>query len=199
MPEKSELVVDYKHRIIWLDGTITCKMASRFGNILNKLNKTRIAPIILYVRGPGGDPWATISMINDISNSQSPVGCVAHDCVASGCFTLTQAGVWRAALPGTKFVLHSAEGLSHASKKDIQQTQKEISDWLERLRLVDFLQFFWFSMRGRPVSMIQEMLKANTVLSLPRAIKFRLVDRYFSRRDFIEHKKLIRKIQKAKS
>ena len=198
MPEKSILLVDYKHRIIWLDGSITPKMAFRFEKIMNKLNKIKIAPVILYIRGPGGNFWATISMINDISNSPSPVGCVAHGCVASGCFTLTQAGVWRAALPGTKFIFHSAEGFSRAFKKGIQQTQKEISDWLERLRLVDFLQFFWFSIRGRPVSMIQEMLKANMVLSLPVAIKFHLIDKYFDKQDFIHDRALIKKIQKAK-
>ncbi len=192
-------MVDYKHRIIWLDGTVTQKTASKFGNILNKLNRFKVAPIVFYIRGPGGDPWATISMINDITNSQSPVGCVAHGCVASGCFTLTQAGLWRAALPGTKFVFHSAEGFSRASKKNIQQTQKEISDWLERLRLADFIQFLWFSMKGRPVSMIQEMLKANVVLNLPGAIKFCLVDSCFSKKDFVRDKKLIRKIQRAKN
>lgn len=198
MPEKSILLADYRHRIIWLDGTITQKMASRFDNILNKLNKIKIAPIILYVKGPGGDPWAVVSMINDIINSPSPVGCVAHDYVASGCFTLTQAGTWRAALPGTKFVFHSADGLSRASKKSRQQTQKQISDWLETLKLADFIQFFWFSMKGRPVSIIQEMLKANMILSLPAAIRFHLIDKYFDKKDFLEDKRLIRKIQKAK-
>lgn len=198
MKKKSILVADYKNRVVWFDGTITQKMASRFGNILKKLDKIKVAPIVLYIRGPGGDPWATLSMINDVFNSSSPVGCVAHGYVASGCFTLIQAGILRAALPGTKFVFHSAEGLSYASKKDTQQTQKQISDWLERLKLVDFIQFFWLSLRGRPVQMIHEMLKANMVLSLPRAIKLHLIDKYFDKEDFLVDKRRIRKLVKAK-
>lgn len=199
MPEKSILTVDYKNRVIWLDGSITQRVASRFGNIINKLNRFKVAPIVLYIRGPGGDPWSTISMFNDITESPSPIGCVAHGYVASGCFTLTQAGVWRAALPGTKFIFHSADGLSYASKKDRQQTQKQISDWLERLKLADFFQFFCFSLRGRPISMIQEMLKDNKVLSMPRAIKLHLIDKYFDKEDFLEDRKLIKKIQRAKN
>lgn len=197
--EKSILVADYKNRIIWFDGSITQKTASKFGDILNKLNRIKVAPIIFYVRGPGGDPWSTFAMINDVNNSPSPVGCVAHEYVASGCFTLTQAGVWRAALSGTKFVFHSAGGFSYACKKDIEQTQKDISDWLERLMLVDFVQFFWFSLRGRPVQMIQEMLKSNAVLSVPRAIKLHLIDSYYNRNDFLEDRRVIRKLIKDKS
>src|SRR3989344_2631149 len=196
MAEKSILVVDYKNRIIWLDGTITQKMASRFGRIMDKLNKIKVVPMVLYIRGPGGDPWATISMINDIIQSPSPVGCIAHGYVASGCFTLTQGGIWRVALPGTKFVFHSAEGFLYPSRRVIQQTQKDISEWLERLRLIDFMQFYFFSLRGRPVSMIQEMLKANAVLTLPAVIKLKLVDAYYDNKDFVHDRALIRKIHK---
>ena len=199
MREKSVLAVDYKSRVIWLDGSITEKMAFRFGKIINKLNKIQVAPIVLYIRGPGGNPWSVFSMINDIFNSPSPVGCVAHSYVASGCFTLTQAGKWRGALPGTKFFFHSADGVSYPSKKEIQQTQEDIGHWLERLKLADFMQFFYFSMRGRPVQMIWEMLKTNTKLSIPMAIKFQLIDNYFNKKDFLADRKFIRKIIKAKT
>src|SRR3989338_6879521 len=136
--EKSILVVDYKNRIIWIDGTITEKMASSFGKIINKLNRLEVVPIVLYIRGPGGDPWSTFSMINDIVNSPSSVGCVAHGYVASGCFTLTQGGAWRAAIAGTKFVFHSTAGVCLAHKNKVERTQKELIDWVERLRLADF-------------------------------------------------------------
>ncbi|MDO8496537.1 MAG: ATP-dependent Clp protease proteolytic subunit [bacterium] len=192
--EKSILVADYKNRIIWFDGSITQKTASRFSKIVDRLNKLEVAPIVLYIRGPGGDPWSAFSMINDVFNSPSPIGCVAHGCVASGCFTLTQAGLWRAALPGTRFVFHSAEGMFRAHKKDIQMTQQELSDWAERLKLADFVQFFWFSMRGRPVWIIEEMLKSSKVLSLPQAKKLRLVDSYFKNTDFLQDEKKIREI-----
>ena len=195
MPEKSILIVDYQNRIVWFDGSITHRIAIKFGNIIKKLNEKQIAPITFYIRGLGGNPWSMISMFNDIMQSPSPIGCVAHDYVASACFTLTQAGVWRAALPGTKFLFHSADGFSRATKRNIQQTQQEISDWLERLKLADLMQFFYFSLRGRPVQAIHEMLKANMALSLPRAIQFFLVDKYFNRKDFLQDRQLIRKIQ----
>ncbi len=192
--EKSILVADYKNRIIWLDGLITRKTASSFSKIINRLNKSKKDPIVFYIRGPGGDPWSTFSIIGDIFNSSSPVGCVAHGYVASGCFTLTQAGTWRTALPGTKFMFHSADGVSYASKKDIVRTQKDLSDWAERLKLADFMQFFWFSMRGRPVQMMQEMVKSNTALSLPLAKKFKLIDAHFKKSDFLKDQKKIREI-----
>lgn len=192
--EKSILVADYENRVIWFDGSITEKTAFRFSKILAKLNKLKREPIVFYIRGPGGDPWSAFSMINDIYNSLSPVGCVAHGYVASGCFTLTQAGMWSAALSGTKFSFHSAEGVFCASKNDQQITQEELTDWVERLRLIDFLQFFWFSMRGRPVGKIREMLKLSKALSLAMAKKLKLIDGYFSKADFLEDRKGIRKI-----
>ena len=196
--EKSVLAVDYKERIMWFDGSITPKIASRFSRVIGKLNKLKTEPIVFYIRGPGGDPWSTFDMMNDITQSRSPVACVAHDYVASGCFTLTQAGVLRAALPGTKFVFHSAVGLSRANKVGIEQTQQELIDWVERLKLIDYVQFFWFSMRGRPVEMIQEMIKSDYVLSLPMAKKFKLMDAYFKKADFFKDRKRIREVIKKK-
>lgn len=194
--EKSVLAVDYKERIIWLDGEITQKMASRFSKIISKLNRLKVAPIVLYIRGPGGDSWSTFSMISDIQNSSSPVGCVAHDYVASGCFTLTQACIWRAALPRTKLVFHSAVGVFYASKEDVELTQKELSDWLEILRSIDFIQFFWFSMRGRPTQKIQKMLRSDKVLSLPRAERFKLMDAHFKKTDFLIDRRKIKEVLK---
>ena len=192
--ERSILVADYKNRIIWFDGSITQKTASRFSKIVDRLNKLQIAPIVLYIRGPGGDPWSAFSMANDILISPSPIGCVAHDYAASGCFTLIQSGAWRAALPRTKFSFHSAEGMSYAHKKDIQQTQKDLSDWVERLRFIDVIQFFWFSMKGRPVEAIQTMLKSSQALSVPQAKEFKLLDSYFKKSDFVKDQRRIREI-----
>lgn len=192
--EKSILVADYQNRVIWFDGSITQKTARRFSKILAKLNKLKKDPIVFYIRGLGGNPWATFSMINDIHNSPSPVGCVAHGHVASGCFTLTQPGTWRAALPGTKFFFHSAVTVSYPSKKNRELTQSELNTCLDKLRLADWIQFFWFSMRGRPVEMIQDMLKSNKSLSLPKAKKFKLMDISFKKSDFLKDRKSIRKI-----
>lgn len=192
--EKSVLVADYKRRVIWFHGTITLMAAEKFGRIMKRLNNDGTDDIIFYIRGPGGDPWATFTMMNDISNSDSPVFCVAHKNVASGCFTLTQAGSGRAALPGTKFLFHSAVATFNGQKFNFEKTQAELREYLQRLELIDAIQFLWFTARGRPVELIHDFLKTDKVLSLPMAKKFQLIDAAYSRKRFLKDRKKMKKI-----
>ena len=183
---KSILAVDYRKRIIWLDGDITDQTARRFRTIIRKINTIKIDPIVMYIRGDGGDPWSALSIMMDISNSPSQIGIVAHERVASGSFLITQAGFWRAALPGTKFLFHSAEGICSGHNDDRQFTRQKLVDWIEMLELIDYLQFQWFSRRGRPLEIIYDFLKTDKTLTLSEAKKFILVDYHYSRKDFLK-------------
>ncbi|MBI2068770.1 MAG: ATP-dependent Clp protease proteolytic subunit [Candidatus Yanofskybacteria bacterium] len=197
--EESILAAGYKERFIWLDGEINPTVAYQFKRMLAKLNKLKIAPMVFYISGPGGDTHAGFSMMNEIIASDSPVIIVAHGIVTSGCFTITQTGAYQLALPGTKFTFHPAE---LQFKKNLgyqfQLTQSQLIENLERLRLVDSVQLSWLIKRGRPTKEIFDLFRVGATISLPKARKLHLIDGYYKTEDFLRDKRIVRKIKKAK-
>ncbi len=183
-------VVDYQNRTIWLDGSISVKIAKKFKKALSRLNKISYKHIIFYIRGPGGDPYATFTMMGDMSMSVSPIVTVSNDYVRSGCFTITQAGSIRLALKGTKFYFHPA--IATISKGSI--TQDHLVGMVEGLRLLDAVQLVWFSRKGRPVKKIHNLLISEATIGLSKAIKHKIMDGYYKEEDFIKDKKSIKKI-----
>src|SRR3989344_4968650 len=103
----SVFVCDYDRRLIWHDGFIIPQTAPRFAKALERLNRKK-GNIFLYIRGPGGDPHATLQVMQMIAASPNPILGVAHGVVSSGCFTITQACTYRLAMPGTKLSFHPA-------------------------------------------------------------------------------------------
>ena len=199
--EKSDLVADYKERFVWLDGCITPKLADKFRRVMARLNKSEPAPIVLYIRGPGGEPHSALAMMNDIVNSKSPVVIVAHDFVNSACFLITQAGACRLAMAGTTFTFHPAVAVVFKKKykeDEIQFTQAELIDSLERLRLTDGIQLTWFLKKGRPTQRIFNLFRVETTISVPKAQKLRLIDDYYDKKDFIKDRRIANRLLKAK-
>jgi ATP-dependent protease ClpP protease subunit len=194
MSEKFVLVCDYEHRVIWHDGFITERTASRFEKILKRLNK-KLGPICFYIRGPGGDPPSTFKMMQLIMGSENPVACIAHDHVCSGCFTMTQAGEHRLALPGTRFVFHPS--VIDVTDK-VRFTQQALVDEVEKLRRTDGIQLMYFIRKGKPAGEIYELFDAEAVITVPRAIKLNLIDAYYKKEDFLPDRRRIRKLIKAR-
>ncbi len=200
MDEKSILVVDYKERFIWLDGVITPSVAYQFKRILTKLNRLKMWPIVFYIRGIGGDFHATSFMMNEITTSDSPVSVVAHGFVYSGCFTMTQAGHYKLALPGTKLTFHPTESvIKKISGDQVQLSQSQLITRLERARLADAVQLSWFLKKGRPTKEIFDMFQVETTISLPKAKKLHLIDDYYKKEDFLKDRRIARKLIKAKA
>ena len=192
---KPTLLVDYEERFIWLDGGINPGVAYHFKKMLNKLNRLKMGPIIFYISGVGGDAHSGFSIMNEIAASDSPVAIVAHGIVYSGCFTITQAGARRLALAGTKFIFHPAElQFKENSGHQYQLTQGQLVDSLERLRLIDSMQLSWFIKRGRPTKQVFDMFRAGTTISLPKAIKLKLIDGYYKKDDFLKDRKMVKRL-----
>lgn len=200
MDDEFALVTSYKERFIWLEGEINPRVAYQFKRMLAKLNKLKTFPIIFYVSGPGGSPHSVSFMMSEIMASDSPVIVVAHGFVNSGSFTITQAGAHRLALPGTKFNFHPAEGYFKENAKGlVRLSQDQLLESLEKLRLVDAIQLFWFFKKGRPTKTIFDLFRAETTLSLSKARKLHLIDDYYKREDFLRDRRIARKLIKAKS
>ena len=149
MTKKTVLVFDSRERFIWLDGMISPEVARRFKYILDMLNR-KFAPITLYIKGLGGDPYSAFCMMSDMNKSTSPISVVAHEYVGSGCFTITQAGDYRLAMKGTLFSFHPAVLIVHPKKESFEMTQEELIGTLESLRFKDAVQLTWFFKKGRP-------------------------------------------------
>ena len=190
--KKTVLVFDSRERFIWLDGWITPEMASRFKRILDRLNR-KSAPIVLYIRGMGGDPHSAFNIMSDMNNSISPISVVAHNYVASACFTITQAGDYRLAMKGTRFSFHPAVLVVQPKKESFEMTQEELMGTLESLRLTDGVQLSWFFKKGRPVKDIFNLFNTNTTINLPRAKRLKIMDDYYKERDFLRDRRIVRK------
>lgn len=199
MKDKTVFLVNYKRNFIWLDGSITPKVALMFQKALARLNDKAPSYIIFYIRGVGGDPYSAFSMMGDIANSRAPVSVVAHDYVRSGCFLITQAADYRLALKGTKFTFHSAEfDLSeYESAKVKAMTQEEVYGAMHSLRLIDGVQLAWFLKKGRPIKHIISLLLKDATISLGTAKRLKLMDDYYREEDFMKDKRLVNRILKA--
>ena len=199
MKVKTNLVVDYEDRFIWLDGHITSLVASRFVKMLAKLNRLECSPIIFYIKGPGGNPYPTFWMMSEIEASASPVAIVAHEYVNSACFTITQAGVHRLALKGTRFSFHPVEFDISNNQKVIRTTQQELMGVLDSLRLIDAMQLLWFLKRSRPVKKVMRLFIEDSTIGLSKARKLKIIDDYYEESDFLKDKRRAMKLIKTQT
>lgn len=197
MKEKSVLVASYKERFIWLDGVITRRTATVFRKMLTRLNRHKPAPIFLYIKGTGGDYYSTILMARYVERSLSPICIVAHGFVVSGCFLLTQASRYRLAMAGTKFRFHPAALMLREGVKFIEQ--QEILDMLGRAKVCNAVQLSWFLRKGQPADQICRLFNNEALISLPKAIKLKLMDSYFKKEDFLKDRRIVRRLLRAKS
>lgn len=194
--EKSVLAVDYKNGIIWLDGVITPKTAYNFERAIRKFKKSDVSEITFYIRGPGGDVFSTLYMMELIKNSGLRIGCVAHDYANSGCLMLTQAGLWIAALPKTKFLFHQT---NHVFYNGSQFNSSDLTEAAQCLQFLDGIQLKWLFSKGRQLERIYYLFRSEAVVTVPQAIKLGLVDCYFKKDDFLKDRNRIRKILRSKT
>ena len=69
-------------------------------------------------------------------------------------------------------------------------TQVDCLVTLDRLKLVDGIQLWAYSRRGRPISKIAELLLGESILTTEMAIKYRLIDGLYDEKDFDKDKKI---------
>jgi len=194
--DKKLLVVDYRERIVWLDGEITARIAERFRVIMAKLNKKRCSPIGIYVRGPGGNIFACLEMMDEIERSDSPVFGVGHGYLKSGSFLLIQAAIRRLAVAGTKFTFHKAEDHSSIYKNtdSIRYTQDYYRERLENLKLIDAVQLRWFLRRSRRSEKVIDLFQEEATVGIKQAQELGVLDNYFKEKEFQEDRRIIKRI-----
>ena len=203
MSSKQEaiLVVDYKRRFIWLDSgekeaVISSSLASGVIGMLKKLDSLSNEMIIFYIRGRGGDVYAMMRVAVTIEAMRSPVTFVPFDFVRSASFWVTQYGRMRLSLGGTKFMFHRAAQSVRVDYKTLTQVDCLVT--LDRLKLVDGIQLWAYSRRGRPISKIAELLLGESILTTEMAIKYRLIDGLYDEKDFDKDKKIAIELAKKK-
>ena len=200
--ENAKLAVDYKERIVWLDGEITNQIAKRLIRIIKRLNKLKRDPIYIYIRGLGGNTYACLNIMSEIERSNSPITCIAHEYVASGCFLLIQAANQKLAVSGTKLNFHKAESyeMIRASKrvKKMAFSQLYHTVQLDRLRAMDALQLYWFNKGGNSAKQVFNLFQMDAIIGIKKACQIDVLDGYFPDNDFEEDKKKINKILKDK-
>ena len=193
---KQLLVVDYQERVVWLDGEITAKTAKIFRAIMTKLNKKRCSPIGIYVRGPGGNIFACLEMMDEIDRSSSPVFCVGHGYLRSGSFLLIQAAARRLAVAKTRFTFHKAGDHSSIYKNvsSVKYTQAYYQDRLEKLRLIDAVQLRWFLKRSKQAEKLMGSFHKEATIGIKQAQELGVLDNYFKDKEFKKDRRVIKRI-----
>lgn len=195
--EKSIFSVDYKEKIIWLEGNINQRVAYNFERAIARFKRLKLDNITFFISGSGGDVFAVFYMVGVIRNSGLRIGCVAHGYVASGCFILTQQALWTAALPKSRFVFHKVTDI-YDSRDEESVNLINYLYGIERTRFLDHFQLDIFFRKGRLLREIYYLFMKDAKITVPKAIKLGLVDCYFSKKEFLEAKKIVMTKQRKK-
>jgi len=77
--------------------------------------------------------------------------------------------------------------------------QQEILDMLGRAKVCNAVQLSWFLRKGQPADQICRLFNNEALISLPKAIKLKLMDSYFKKEDFLKDRRIVRRLLRAKS
>ena len=194
----SRIAFSPKKRIVWLSGEIRVETADKIISALRKLNRTK-GPICFYLSGPGGDFKHCYRMGKEIENSPNPIVGIAHGELRSACFVLTQFFRVCVGVRGSTFGFHrAARETTHAINKGTILTQDGLQKELDRLKFIDAIQAYLFYEKVRDFDLVFELLHDDRVLNLDEAIKLKLVNGCFDRREFLSDKRLVLSIPRNK-
>ena len=171
-------------------------MAKKFLKILRRFKSYGLDEITLYIRGAGGDFSSVFVMARAMRESGLKIGCVAHDCVNSGCFMLTQAGVWVAALPKTIFGFHRACLQTEIPRKGFNASG--LAQLSGVANLLDSIQLKYFLLRGRYVEDIFFLFCHDADIDVSQAMRLGLIDCRFSQKEFKRDRNRIYKVMRNK-
>jgi ATP-dependent Clp protease protease subunit len=124
--EKAYEAVDFLERCLYLNQEITPEHATlifnsiKFWNLADEMDEIPVAdriPIKIYIDTPGGDLYATLSIIDTIGLSKTPVHTITIGNGFSGGFFIGISGHKRYAFPHSSFLFHEGsctyEGDAH--------------------------------------------------------------------------------------
>lgn len=197
------LVSSRKERFIWFEGEISRQAAKAFIKRLSQLNNCGTEPIFFYISGPGGSLEPYLDMVVAINNSKSKVFCVSHGWVGSVSFMLTQSVPigFRLAVIGTKFVFHRAiDCLIEQIKAGTNITQEDYLEDFKTLARLDGLVLAMFFLKCRPDCRgeITELLQAEKIISVNKAIKLGIMDNYFDKQCFLKDRRIVKALLKQR-
>ncbi len=162
-------------RILGLISPVTCKQVIAY---LVALMEESFAPIEIVLSSEGGNFLSCLEIYQTLKmvGSKCKITTIGYKRADSGAFMIFQAGEERLAVDGTNFILHQAV-MPLESLIGQELNADKLYEQIRILDKLDAIQFFVFTLRGRPIKDIQRFLKNKVIFTAKQAKKFGLADR----------------------
>lgn len=193
MKERSLFLAHDTRRVLWLEGYIGPGLADRIERALNRLNRKNHDAIWFYLWSDGGDVNETAQICQLVDTSRSPVFWIGFNAVASAALVLTQSGSGALALSHTRLQFHRAHDYIK-SAHDVILSGEYYASKLNDLARCDAFVLNRLLRRGGDARKISRLFQREACIRPAQAIRLKMLDGYYSRDEFKEDRRYIRKI-----
>ncbi len=188
------LVVNYKDRILWLQGGIIDGVGCDVKKALDKMNReSSTPPIRFYLSSPGGIVPEEIIISRAVDASVAPVVWIAFNKVFSAALNIFQSGKKRYAVPHTKFMFHRTRHiLTPRSGHGIIVDAEDCIRRYGEIKTGDALALCQLT-RHALFEDVEPLLAREAVISVAHAIRIGMIDGYYDTKEFRKDQRIIAK------